>query len=279
MSFVLADAARACSCVQSLTIDIVVERTQNIALFKLQAVEKYAEGERGYGSIKQARLVVEKVYKGNLKVGEEYIFGQGSGTTCTWAFSGEGIGTHSFLFYLGEKPKPGRNWWASYCSRSGASDLLAADFLYLEKLAEVKGKTRLSGSLWQYVRAAVKGETSKRDWLAGRKIRVIGSERNIELKTDDNGAFEIYDLPAGKYNVVPEPIAGYKFNDEKKDSVEVEIKAKSHAEIIFRYEIDNARGNSVEEIETPPIQIEAVSDLSGIESLFPFQSCKKAKIK
>ena len=74
MSFVLADAARACSCVQSLTIDIVVERTQNIALFKLQAVEKYAEGERGYGSIKQARLVVEKVYKGNLKVGEEYIF-------------------------------------------------------------------------------------------------------------------------------------------------------------------------------------------------------------
>ena len=113
--------------------------------------------------------------------------------------------------------------------------------------------------------------------LVGELLLAFG--RNIELKTDDNGAFEIYDLPAGKYNVVPEPIAGYKFNDEKKDSVEVEIKAKSHAEIIFRYEIDNARGNSVEEIETPPIQIEAVSDLSGIESLFPFQSCKKAKIK
>ena len=30
MSFVLADAAWACSCVQSLTIDIVVERTQKV---------------------------------------------------------------------------------------------------------------------------------------------------------------------------------------------------------------------------------------------------------
>ena len=240
LALVLTDTARACSCAPSPTIDIVVERKPNIVLFKLQSVEKYTEGEKGYGSIKQAKLVVEKVYKGNLKVGEQYIFGQGSGVTCTETFSEEDIGTH-FLFYLGEKPKPDRNWLASYCARSGASDFAAADFLYLEKLAEVKGKTRLSGSLLQYVRATVKGETSTHSWLAGKKVLVIGNGKNIELKTDENGAFEIYDLPAGRYKVTLEKIAGYKFNNDEKDSVEVEIKAESHVELGFRYEIDNQR--------------------------------------
>lgn len=260
LSLVLVDAARACSCATSPTIDIVVERTPNIAIFKVQTVEKYAQGEKGYNNIKQARLIVEKVYKGDLKVGEEYIFGQGGGNLCLWTFSEEST-SKSSLFYLSEKPKPGKNWWASFCPRSGASDLIFADLLYLEKLTEVKGKTRLAGTVWKKVRTAGEGDTYTLDPLADHKINISGNGKNVELKTDRNGTFEIYDLPAGKYKITPEKIAGYKFNDENKDSVEVEIKAESHAEIGFRYTINTVKGNSIEDIKTPQIQTKTVNDM------------------
>ncbi|MBK6724719.1 MAG: hypothetical protein IPG58_16065 [Acidobacteria bacterium] len=65
----------------------------------------------------------------------------------------------------------------------------------------------------------------------------------MKLKTDRNGVYEIYDLPAGKYKVRPEKVAGYKldsYSDEKKDFVEVDLKPRSHEEVDFDFEIDNS---------------------------------------
>jgi hypothetical protein len=41
--------------------------------------------------------------------------------------------------------------------------------------------------------------------------------------------------------------------------------------------IIRAKGETSREIETPAVQIEANTDLSGVELRFPFPSCKKAK--
>lgn len=40
-----------------------------------------------------------------------------------------------------------------------------------------------------------------------------------------------------------------------------------------------SKGTSVEDIETPALEIEAVNNLSGVELKFPFPSCRKAKIE
>ncbi len=215
--FVSADTARACSCAVSPTVDIAFEKTPNVAVFKLQSVEKLVEGEKGYGSggIKQSKLTVEKVYKGNLKVGQQLTFAQGSGADCVWTFDDKSIG-EKYLFYLGAKPidnkssdgiiawtgqinKPVSNnvWMAITCSRSGNIDYRSSDLKYLENISKVRGKTRLSGSLSQYISTATEDEESKSNQLSGYKVIVSGNGKNLELKTDENGVYEIYDLPAG----------------------------------------------------------------------------------
>ena len=44
-------------------------------------------------------MVVERVFKGKLKIRDEIVFGQGGGADCIWTFDEESIG-HQFLFYL-----------------------------------------------------------------------------------------------------------------------------------------------------------------------------------
>jgi hypothetical protein len=39
---------------------------------------------------------------------------------------------------------------------------------------------------------------------AGKKIRVISEADTYETTTDENGVFEIYDLPVGNYRLEPE---------------------------------------------------------------------------
>lgn len=238
---ITAETALACSCVVSSPVDIDFENSKNVAVFKLRSVEKFAEGEKGYGvdGIKQSKLTVEKVFKGNLKIGQEFTFSQGGGGDCGWTFGEKGIGT-AYLFYLGEKPAKNTIWSASICSRSNSLKNAAQDLLYLENLEKVRGKTRLSGTLTQIISASIKGQESFYNKLSGRKVFITGNGKNIELETDDNGVYEIYDLPPGNYKITPEKIYGYKFfrND---DSVftQREITAKRHTEQNFNYLIDN----------------------------------------
>jgi len=237
-----ANIAKACSCISS-SLDSAIEDSANIVILKLQAVEKYQEGEKGYGygGIKQSKLTVEKVFKGNLKVGQELIFTQGGGD-CVWTFNEKIIGM-DFLFFLGKKPND--NLWAAFvCSRSNSVKSAADDLMYLEKMSKVKGKTRLSGTIMQVDEPAVAGEEGSYKRLAGIKVTIVGNGKKIELKTDENGVYEIYDLPVGKYKVTTEKINGYKSNNsdgyKSTDWEEVEIEAESLSEQDFRFTIDNS---------------------------------------
>ncbi len=256
-----AQTVHACSCAVNGTVDEEFSRTPNVVVLKVRSIEKTAETPPrlvNYGGIKQTTLTIEKVFKGNLKVGEELIFAQGGGADCVWTFTEESV-DKEYLFYLGAGPldkKASENviaatgqfpkvvpkgvWIASTCSRSGWIKYRANDLKYLKNISKVQGKTRLSGKMSRYVSVAIAEEKSRHEMLAEYKIKLTGNGVNKDLKTDENGSYEIYDLPPGTYVLTPEKIPGYKFDEGKDGSVEVEIVAKNHTEQDFDYGINNS---------------------------------------
>jgi hypothetical protein len=232
------EAAKACSCV-TLPLEWNIEESSNIAVLKLQAVEKYEEKEkgRGYGGVKQSKFSVEKILKGNLKVGQMLDFSQGGGTDCILIFAEEQIGT-DFLFFLGDTPKKSELWRGFVCSRTNTVKA-AADLMYLERSAGNREKTRLSGTVSLTTKPAVEGEKGSYETLAGKSLTIKGNGEEIKLKTDENGVYEIYGLPAGKYQITPEKTSGYQF-DEGKEAAEIEIKADKLAEQDFEFTTDNS---------------------------------------
>jgi hypothetical protein len=247
--------ASACSCAVNRAVDQEFSNYPNVVVLKLQSVEKFPEGEQamGGGTIKQSKLTVEKVFKGNLKVGQELTFGQGVCCICVWAFSEESVG-NSYLFYLSEIPKNGI-WTASICSRSGNVKDRIADLLYLKKEKKMRGRTRLSGSLDKVIETPA-GKYGNYSYfpLPNRKIRITGNGKNTEIVTDENGVYEIYDLPAGKYKIIPEKLSGFVFQSDESDFGEFEIRAKSHTEVNFLFQINNAVSGKVVDLSGNPLE-------------------------
>jgi len=184
-------------------------------IVRVLSVEKAADTEEQYyvDGVRSATIIIEKVFKGKLKIRDEIVFGQGGGADCVWTFNEESIG-HQFLFYLTRPEKFSRDdylpskdpglWFAFGCGRSSGLPGATDDLLYLENLKKVRGKTRISGTLGGW-------ENPDLD-VAGKKVKVIGPKKTYETKTDKDGVFEIYDLPPGKYFVEPEMPAGWKIN-------------------------------------------------------------------
>ena len=235
----LADYVWACTCtnISSLYGETIV--SENILLLKLVAVEKYKDGEEQHtiDGIKQSKLVVQKSLKGSMKKGKEVIFPQGEETDCIRRFSEKQIGTE-FIFYFGKNNIPPN----SICSRSNSLKFAAADLLYLEKYQKVFGKTRLSGIIYNVTEVKTDNPMWK-NWnyepIVGRKVRVMGNGVDITLKTNKNGAYEVYDLPVGKYRIIPPKMKGYRILIPSNETIdEVEIKAKSLTEQNIEYLID-----------------------------------------
>jgi hypothetical protein len=245
------------------TVDKEFARTPNVVVLKVKSVEKLAETEDGYGygGIRSTTLSVEKVFKGAFKTGDKITLAQGGGADCIWTFSEQSIG-QEYLFYLGSKPldskqfegmisatsrgrfSAGHNTWvASTCSRSGNVKHRNLDLKYLQNISSVRGKTRLSGNVSQFIESPI--EIGQREYrkLGAKNIRIVGNGRDVNIKTDEHGDYEIYDLPAGKYKLSVEPISGYKtspFDWAAVDSIDVEMKPGQHFEQDYTYYIDNS---------------------------------------
>ena len=207
--------------------------------------DEKAERAYSYGGVISTKMVVEKVFKGGLKIGDEMVFAQGGGADCIWTFDEKDV-DKQYLFYLREIEREPKIWFAGTCGRSSLLEYAAEDLLYLNKLNKVRGKTRISGIIW----------FEEEGWsVAGRKIRITGANKTYELKTDKNGVFEIYDVPAGKYLVETEVPAGWKLNsygvrhfssftrgedDETLKRIPIMLEAKKHVSIDISFDIDNA---------------------------------------
>lgn len=246
--------AHACSCAGKPTVLDAYEAADYVVVTRVVSVEKAekaapeggtSNGENYVDGVKSTRMIVERVYKGNLKAGEEITLGQGGGADCIWTFSEKEIG-EQYLFYLDTRQKNSPHWYAFACGRSNGLDYATDDLLYLNKLDKVRGKTRISGT----IRFKDNDEWS----IEGRRIRFSGAGKTYEVKTNKKGVYEIYDLPAGRYLVEPELPPGWKVDanflsysngfagDPEADALKqipVVLNAKKHVALDLRFEIDN----------------------------------------
>jgi len=265
------ETAEACDCRLPPTVDRVFAAHENVVVLKLQSIIENENAPHDY------LLSVKKVFKGDFKVDQILTFTVGS--MCDFYFSEEQIGAE-FLFYLNKSPENGGKWIVSRCSRSGEIGARAADLRFLENEKKLRGKTRLSGNLEKLEETP--GEPEQRSWipLADRKVRVTGNGKNITLRTDRNGDFEIYDLPPGQYRVTPEKLDGYSFSSDKTGFEEIEIKSKSHTEMNFLFSIDNEisgkvvspKGNPLEQVCVELLSVKTREPLGVLQ-----QSCTDEK--
>lgn len=200
-SLFCAHVASACSCAGRGTVLDAYAGASRVVVVRAVSVEK-AEPGAGYEGIASTKMIVEKVFKGDLKVGDELTVGQGSNVDCIVGFY-QPVG-QQFLFYLGPREKNSKALYIGSCGRSrGVRDAedTTDDLLYLNKLETMSGKTRISGTI-QFVNGPDVG-------VEGRAIRIIGSDKSYEVRTNKDGVYEIYGLPAGNYRIEPETPAGW----------------------------------------------------------------------
>jgi hypothetical protein len=210
--------ASACSCAARPTVLDEFDGSDEVVILRITSVEKVEDNEKNQmyhyvDGVRTTTAVIEKVFKGKLKVSDEIVFRQGSGADCIWTFSEKSIG-RQYLFYLARPEKVAddpymppnkRGLWVGFtCGRSNVLSRATEDLLYLENMKKVRGKTRISGTLgrWRDVDLPVEG----------RRVRIIGPKKTYETKTDANGVFEIYDLPAGQYFVETHMPSGWKID-------------------------------------------------------------------
>lgn len=264
--------AHACSCGAAPTVLDSYNRSDVVVIVSAVSVDKAApektappgqmsNGENYVDGVRSTSMRVEQVFKGALKVGDEMIFLQGGGADCIWTFNEEDIGK-KFLFYLRAHENSSR-WIAGTCGRSNRLEGAADDLLYLTNIDKVSNKTRISGTL----RFLYETDES----LAGLKVRITGDKRTVEVKTDKDGVYEIYDLPAGRYFVDAEIPKGWKMSrfwldysasvDRKakpasSSGIPIVLEANRHAALDIILEIDNAvRGHIYDPMGQPMIDV------------------------
>lgn len=248
-----ANAINACSCGETPNLLEAYEGADQVVVLRAVSVEKataQSENEYFVDGVKSTKMIVEKVYKGTLKVGNEIKFAQGGGADCIWTFSEKSVG-ESYLFYLSAPKKSGNPWYGFGCGRSSSVKGAIKDLNFLNNFNDLRGKTRVSGNIECW------GTNCPN--ISKRKIKLIGeNNKNYQTVTDQDGFYEIYDLPAGKYIIEPEIPFGYKVSNywlrystsfiggeefesrEPQKQFPILLKDKKHAELDFHFEIDNA---------------------------------------
>ena len=150
-------------------------------------------GRYGDAAEQFARLRVLKAFKG-VQAGQMVTLHQPI-TSCTGAFQDAG----ELLFYL-HPSDDGKGWLAPGCHRTRSADSAADDLLFLETLPKSLERTRLSGQVDLYEESPEEGFRRQKP-LAGVRVRISGKTGVTETRTDANGVYEVYGLPAGSYRV------------------------------------------------------------------------------
>jgi hypothetical protein len=260
--------ANGCSCGRQATVLDAYDYADLVVVVSAVSVEKagsdrtapkgqMSNGENYVHGVKSTTMRVEQVFKGSLKVGDEMLLAQGGGADCIWTFDEDDIGK-KFLFYL-KRFKDSTVWVAGTCGRSRNIAAAGDDLLYLNNMEKLRGKTRISGTL--------SFDKDTEESVARRKIRIVGTGHSYETTTDENGVYEIYDVPAGRYSVEPEIPRGWKVarfwlgyspsfagRDDTKSlkSFPIVLADKKHAGLDIRFDVDNAvRGHIYDPLGRP----------------------------
>lgn len=216
-------------------------------------------------------MEVEKVFKGNLRIGDKMTFGQGNSLRCTWVFYQEDVGKE-YLFYLENPSEDPKLWYEFGYTRSDVIERVADDLLYLNNLEARRGRTRVSGTIND-------GEDEP-----SRKIWILGKDKVYETTTDKNGVYEFCDLPPGRYVLEPELPFGLKIDRETRGTATISdrkrqikgkhiffrLKPRQHAAIDMAFVLDNVVSGSVVDAHgklLPDIQVSLKSLDANNESV------------
>ena len=221
------EIAFACNCGYKPTVLEAYEKWDVVMIGRVRSIspDDYpAKVRHLLGGVRAATVVVEKTYKGNVRAGDEILIEQGNGSDCGWRFTAESVGER-FLFYIpAPKLEPHLVESVSFCERSAHLDEVKEDLLYLDNIDKVRGKTRVSGTYGMW--------TANFD-RAHKKIRLVGEKQTYETETDNDGLFEIYDLPSGKYRLEPEMPEGWKISEMWWRFVNILWKESSGTSMVF----------------------------------------------
>jgi hypothetical protein len=224
---ILSVTALACTCVQGISVDKQYDDAKVVGIFKFQS-KGIKWNEKGHGE-RIVNFTTEKVYKGDIKVGQTIAVPEWGNNACPYYFGKSAVGDEFLLF-----PDPGPNsedlWTVHVCTGSKRLGEAPADLLYLDKLAAVRGKTRLYGTITANWR-----KESRTEPISDLPVTISGDGKIYHLKTDRNGVYEIYGLPPGEYRVTPASIDGWDEFNKFPVSAPTIIKPRAGTVLNFRY--------------------------------------------
>jgi hypothetical protein len=195
-----------CTCGQMSTVQQAFDNADDVFTAEIKAIKKTKPSRDYPNGVEGAKATVIKVFKGNLKAGADVFFDEGTGSDCLWQFDEKLIGKRLLIYdERHSRPSVSGRYGIYGCDRSGDAEKRTVDFLYLENLDKVRGRTRVYG----YVHFVGGNESA-----AGRKVRIIGAIETYTATTDKNGIYEIYDLPIGDYFLEPEIPKCWKINQD-----------------------------------------------------------------
>lgn len=233
--------AIACTCSAAPTVLEEFAATPIVVTARLDSFEeldRVVAGTNVYRTM-AAVMTVEKGYKGPIKPGQTMRILDGGGGDCSRGFVRESVGQR-FLFYTVPASRrgnlPGKLFWISSCTRTARIEDASPDLTYLEDRLKLAGKTRLSGTIKRF--------GPEPPSLANIKVTVSGNGFDRSVETDERGFFDLWDLPAGKYDVAFEvpratAIRAYKISPERawqngasaEKIVRVTVAARKHVEL------------------------------------------------
>jgi hypothetical protein len=231
--------------------------SSTVVIAKITSV-KLAAKVNGVQPARSVTMEVLKAYKGSLKRGDKIKFAGVVTIRLGWMFTGESEGLE-LLLYLSPDEQREALWRLPVCSRSNSVEQMAADLRFLDRIDDFRGRTRLSGTvnLWQ----------SEAETAVGVTVRINGPAGVFELQTDAQGVYELYDLPAGSYQVEAVAPAGWgpipSFNahtpnlDKTKwkpgsSTIPIIVEAGKQANVDLFFQPDNAlRGRMIDALGRP----------------------------
>lgn len=146
-------------------------------------------------------LEIEKIYKGVLS--KQISISQPK-TSCHWIFEEKSLDKRH-LFYL-DFNKISGSYEVSVCDGSGLAENKINDLNWLDNLPDSLKRTRIAGGVF------LNDDTNMFLNIPNIPIKIIGKNKSYSLVTDKNGLFEIWDIPVGKYSIVPSIQKDFKFS-------------------------------------------------------------------
>lgn len=279
------DSICACTCGPKPLIIDEISRSKDVFIGKVVGITKVEPDYEHPNGIKSARIEVTRTYIGNLKLGDSIEVANGNGVFCAFTFTEKSIGDQMLIYEnVSAAPK-----MLSYCGRSSHLENASSDLLFLDRLAEVRGNTRVSGELTYEHRGR---NSDNRQIVQGRPLRIVGNGKTYSLATDKNGVYEIYGLSPGTYYIQPSIEPGWKINrhslqyapteysyefttaEIRNSRLYFDVRDGGHTKIDLEFSIDNSISGRLVSPEGKPLEnfcIYAVeTDRSDLKEYGPY---------